>query len=51
MTEQTATEQAAAQAIPGRRLAVHSRVIKKDGPQLFDSVILIQPSGNVRIAG
>ncbi len=35
----------------GRRLAVHSRVIKKDGPQLFDSVILIAPGGNVRISG
>jgi hypothetical protein len=35
----------------GRRLAVHSRVIGKDGPQLYDSVILIQPGGAVRIAG
>ena len=35
----------------GRRLAVHSRVISKDGPQLYDSVILIAPGGQVRIAG
>jgi hypothetical protein len=34
----------------GRRLAVHSRIITKDGPQLYDSVILVQPGGAVRIA-
>jgi hypothetical protein len=35
----------------GRRLAVHSRIITKDGPQLYDSVILVQPGGGVKIAG
>jgi len=34
----------------GRRLAVHSRIIRKDGPQLFDSVLVIQPGGAVKIA-
>jgi hypothetical protein len=33
----------------GRRLAVHSRVASKDGPQLFDSIITIQPNGNVKL--
>jgi hypothetical protein len=33
----------------GRRLAVHSRVASKDGPQLYDSVIVIMPNGQVKI--
>jgi hypothetical protein len=33
----------------GRRLAVHSRVASKDGPQLYDSVIVIQPTGQVKV--
>jgi hypothetical protein len=33
----------------GRRLGVHSRVITRDGPQLFDSVIRLDPAGNVKV--
>ena len=32
----------------GRRLAVHSRVITKAGPQMFDSVIVIDSAGRVK---
>lgn len=33
----------------GRRLGVHSRVSRKEGPIAFDSVIVIDPGGKVRI--
>jgi hypothetical protein len=33
----------------GHRLAVHSRIASHDGPQLFDSIIVIDPKGNVKI--
>lgn len=33
----------------GRRLAVHSRVITKAGPEMFDSVIVIDSAGRVKI--
>ena len=35
----------------GRRLAVHSRVPSKDGPMLFDSVIVVMPNGQVKLEG
>jgi hypothetical protein len=33
----------------GRRLAVHSRVITKAGPEMFDSTIVIDSGGRVKI--
>jgi hypothetical protein len=33
----------------GRRLAVHSRVATKGGPQMFDTVLVIDPAGKVRL--
>lgn len=35
----------------GRRLAVHSRVIGRDGAESFDSIITIQPGGLVKVEG
>lgn len=32
-----------------RRLGVHSRVITRDGPQLYDSVIRLDPAGNLKL--
>ena len=35
----------------GRRLAVHSRVPSKDGPMLYDSVVVVMPNGQVKLEG
>jgi hypothetical protein len=33
----------------GRRLAVHSRIQRKEGPMMFDSVIVVEPGGRVKL--